>query len=109
LLYYKNKIGVLVSTLYRLQRNSSNYVILRHAVFKLYFELTILCYPFNRLKKAIYHVYTRSKDKLWFYIYHDYIKYRYKIKQLQNIIQQPRSVAHTAHDVQLYDLCVDPG
>ncbi|HXT84579.1 MAG TPA: hypothetical protein VN704_09685, partial [Verrucomicrobiae bacterium] len=108
----KTKFGVIISTLIRLERNSSSYLILRHSVFKLYFELSILSYPFKFLLKAIYHIYLKNKQSMtslkWKFLHEDLFRYRYSIKQLLSLMQ-PKLVAFRKPLPQLYDLSVDPG
>jgi hypothetical protein len=105
----KTKLAVLISALYRLQRNSSTYTILRHATYKLYFELSLLSYSFHFLLKAVYHIQSKTQSQDWLTLHSDMIRHRYNITQmLDNQASHLHLIHRDNHEDEHYDLTLDP-
>jgi hypothetical protein len=62
----QSKLGVIISTLHRLQSNSSNPSILTFAIIQIWTELILSKYPSKIIKKTILHVTNKSQLPMWF-------------------------------------------
>jgi hypothetical protein len=77
---YSAKFGVLVSTLLRLYRNASRPELLFTAVLQLYYELKLLCYSFQIIKRALLHCINNTNDTIWY----DIVQQLSQLKYINN-------------------------